>query len=152
VIIRRATAADAEQGATVLRRSIVELCHADHGGDPAAIAAWTANKTPHDWRAWLQRDDIALIVAVEDDRVLGVGLVSDRGEIRLNYVSPDARLRGVSKALLTHMERWARDRGVERMTLESSRTGERFYLASGYQRDAGEVLRMSKPFGDHPAT
>lgn len=40
-----ATAADADKGASLLRRSITDLCHIDLGGEPLAIEAWAANKT-----------------------------------------------------------------------------------------------------------
>lgn len=42
--IRKATYAEATEGIRVMRRSISELCTADHGGDKEAIAAWKANK------------------------------------------------------------------------------------------------------------
>jgi hypothetical protein len=44
--IRDAVADDAPAACQVLRRSIVELCAADHGDDPAILAQWLANKTP----------------------------------------------------------------------------------------------------------
>lgn len=43
-------------------------------------------------------------MAVEGGMILGVGAVTDKGEITLNYVSPDARFRGVSRALLGALE------------------------------------------------
>ena len=98
--IRKATHSDAEEGSLVLRRSIEELCHADHGGDPAIIAGWISNKTPAMWRTWVDQDAAELYVATEAGLILGVGMMNAKGEIMLNYVSPDARLRGVSKALL----------------------------------------------------
>ena len=46
-----------------------------------------------------------LLVAVENDVILAVGCVTNEGQITLNYVSPDARFRGVSTVLLTALER-----------------------------------------------
>jgi GNAT superfamily N-acetyltransferase len=50
----------------------------------------------------------------------------------LNYVSPDARFRGVSRALLAALERRAVERGNAHRTLASTATARRFYLANGY--------------------
>lgn len=130
--IRKAKLSDAIEASAVLRRSITELCQADHGGDPAKIAAWTANKTPDEWGTWLQQSDVAIYVAVLRNRIAGVGAVTSSGEIRLNYVSPEARHSGVSKALLARLEKDALALGNVRCTLQSTKTAYRFYLASGY--------------------
>jgi GNAT superfamily N-acetyltransferase len=58
--------------------------------------------------------------------------VTDAGEITLNYVSPDARFRAVSRALLAALERRAVERGNAHCTLASTATARRFYVANGY--------------------
>jgi GNAT superfamily N-acetyltransferase len=57
------------------------------------------------------------------------------GEIILNYVSPDARFRGISKALLQRVELQASDLGIPRITLQSSLTALRLYYSAGYRRN-----------------
>jgi GNAT superfamily N-acetyltransferase len=147
--VRSATRSDAIEGSAVLRRSITELCRADHGDDPQAIAAWIANKTPEEWLSWLEMP-VSLFVAEDAGRILGVGLLDQDDTIRLNYVAPEARWRGVSKALVAHMESEARRRGLSRCRLESTRTARAFYEAAGYRHDddPGEAnapcLRMVK--------
>jgi GNAT superfamily N-acetyltransferase len=151
--IRDAVAEDALAGCQVLRRSIVELCIADHRNDPAILGRWLGNKTPENFVSWVTQPDNSLLVAVEDGRILAVGSVSDAGRITLNYVSPDARFRGVSRALLGALEARAAARGNIRCTLSSTATARRFYLANGYVEDgppAGEFgtssgYPMSKP-------
>jgi GNAT superfamily N-acetyltransferase len=69
---------------------------------------------------------------VEDGTILAVGCVTDAGEITLNYVSPEARFRGVSRALLGALEARAIERGNSRCTLVSTETARRFYRANGY--------------------
>ena len=98
--IRDARDADADAACEVMRRSITELCTEDHCGDAKVLTAWLRNKQPEVFRGWLARADNSLMVATEDERILAVGSVTDRGEVTLNYVSPDARFRGVSRALL----------------------------------------------------
>lgn len=132
MIIRAATQFDADEGSILLRRSITELCHADHNGDPKAIAAWIANKTPENWRRWIYGGDSSLLVAVESGRLVGVGMIDTRGSILLNYVLPEARQQGVSKALLTHMECLARISQCDTCRLTSTRTAFLFYRSVGY--------------------
>jgi GNAT superfamily N-acetyltransferase len=132
VEIRDATAADAEAATEVMRRSITELCLADHNNDPQILGSWLANKKPEIFRSWLQQASQSYLVAVEDGRIVCVGGVTDGGLITLNYVSPDARFRGVSRAMVSALERRARDRGTLECMLASTATARRFYLARGY--------------------
>ena len=44
--VRAARLEDAEAAAHLLRRSIAELCQADHQDDPERLAGWLANKRP----------------------------------------------------------------------------------------------------------
>ena len=129
--IRRARPDDAEAACAVLRRSIVELCRADHQDDAATIAAWLANKTADNVRRW-----IALsydFVAVEQDRILGVAAMTPLGEVTLNYVSPDARFCGVSKALVRRLEQEAAELDVATVALQSTATALRFYESMGFR-------------------
>jgi GNAT superfamily N-acetyltransferase len=130
--IRDAVAADAPSACDVLRRSIVELCAADHRNDPKILSQWLANKRPYIIASWIAQPGNSLMVAVEAEKILAVGSVTDAGEITLNYVSPDARFRGVSRAMLAALERRAAERGNGACTLTSTATARRFYLANGY--------------------
>ncbi len=107
-IIREATAEDAAAVCEVLKRSILELCVADHRNDPAILARWLRNKTPEQVKEEIALLGNSVLAAVEDAAVLGVGLVTDTGEIGINYVSPDARFRGVSRAIMAALESRAR--------------------------------------------
>src|SRR5437762_11746829 len=110
--IRQAIAGDAEPASLMLRRSITELCTLDHENDPALLASWLANKTQEKFRGWVRSaDDFCFVAIAEDNAILGVGLLSKAGEIKLNYVSPDARFRGVSSALIEAMEAEAQGLG-----------------------------------------
>ena len=63
---------------------------------------------------------------------MGVGAALESGEITLNYVLPEARFLGVSKAVLNALEGHLRVNGTTRATLVSTRTAHRFYRAMGY--------------------
>jgi GNAT superfamily N-acetyltransferase len=151
--IREAVAEHAPAACDVIRRSITELCVADHGNDPTILMRWLGNKTPKIAASWIARVDNSLLVAVERDAIIAVGSVTDAGEITLNYVSPDARFRGVSRALLGALEARALERENPRSTLTSTQTARRFYTANGSVEErplagkfgtAGSYL-MSKP-------
>ena len=81
--IRDATPDDAEAACDVLRRSISELCVADHGNDAAILRDWLLNKTPEIVAGWATQPKNSLLVAVEGDAILAVGSVTDAGEITL---------------------------------------------------------------------
>jgi len=133
MLIRKARIDDAARACNVLRRSISELCGADHHGDPAILRRWLSNKTPAVVAGWIADPDNFALVAVEEDAVLAVGIVRHDGEITCNYVSPDARFRGVSKAMLAQLEATARDHGNDVCHLISTETAHRLYLSAGYE-------------------
>jgi GNAT superfamily N-acetyltransferase len=133
--IRNAGLGDAAAAAELLRRSITELCVADHRNDPAILAPWLRNKTPESLAAWIERPSNSVLVAVRTTTLLGIGIVTDQGEITLNYVSPDARFQGVTRALLAAMEARALARGNVAVALTSTVTARRFYLSAGYLDD-----------------
>jgi ribosomal protein S18 acetylase RimI-like enzyme len=133
--IRDAIPEDAPAACEVLRRSISELCGADHQNDPVILGRWLANKTPETVASWIRKPGNSVMVAVESDTILAVGCVTDAGEITLNYVSPDARFRGISHALLVALETKAQERGNKRCILLSTETANRFYESAGYVVD-----------------
>lgn len=130
--IRDAVPDEAAAACQVLRRSIAELCAADHQNDPALVAEWLSNKTPENVAAWIAHPRGSLLVAVQDGAILAVAMVTDAGHITLNYVSPEARFRGVTRAMLQALESRAAERGNTRCTLHRTQTARRFYLSAGY--------------------
>ena len=116
----------------VLMASIAELCSLDHGNDPAAIATWTANKTPDGVSAMLRNPQAELFVAEHDGAIAAVGCILGGREVGLNYVHPSHRFAGVSRALLAAMETVMQARGTTHAILESTATAHRFYLAQGW--------------------
>ena len=144
MLVRCARKEDARPAAEVVCRSITELCGDEYRGDAQVLARWLADKTPEDFRRWIGRADRSVCVAVgTDGRLAAVGMVAWRGEIVLNFVAPEARFLGISKALMAHMEDHLRARGAETVTLHGTHVARRFYLSLGYE----EVGRMVSRFG-----
>ncbi len=131
--IREARLEDADEACQVVRRSIAELCIADHRNEAVIRDRWLKNKTPASIASWISQPNSHVFVAVDDEgTILAVGAVTSVGEITLNYVSPDARFQGISRALLEQLEARARELGNSVCTLTSTATARRFYLSSGY--------------------
>jgi GNAT superfamily N-acetyltransferase len=129
--VRDAVPEDAAAACQVMRRSIAELCVADHRNDPEILQRWLSDKRPEIFVSWI-RPGNSLLVSVEGDQIIAVGCVTDVGEITLNYVLPDVRFRGVNSAMLGALEDRARGRGLRLCTLTSTESARRFYLARGY--------------------
>jgi GNAT superfamily N-acetyltransferase len=147
VEIRDAAPEDAASACRVLRESISQLCVADHRNDPVILNAWLANKTPEIVAGWARQNGSSLLLAVEGDAVLGVGAVTDAGEITLNYVAPNARFRGVSRVLLRALEARAVERGNKRCTLTSTETAHRYYRSAGYIDDGAPTGKFGTAGG-----
>ncbi len=153
--VRQARATDTAAACAVLRRSITELCAADHGNDPQFLGRWLANKTVENVAAWIADPDSIVYVAVDDEAIVGVASLKRTGLITLNYVSPDARFQGVSKALLAQIEQTAATLGLTQCSLASTKTALRFYRSAGYsaQQNDGSTwgTPMSKAIAEPPA-
>ena len=131
--IRPAVAADAEPGCALVRRSIVELCTPDHGGDRLTLEGWLANKTPENMRHWITRPGMNCLIAEIGGAMAGVGVVADHGEVLLAYVDPAFRFRGVTASLLVRMEALAAEKHADRMSLTTTDTAYHFFLERGYK-------------------
>jgi hypothetical protein len=139
IAVRHAADADVDAMSDVLVASITVLCVEDHGNRPEAVSGWLANKTPDGVRKMLANPHATLFVAEIDGVVAAVGCIFDSREIALNYVSPEHRFSGVSKALLEAMELAL---GPGPATLSSTVTAHRFYRRMGWT-DTGDVERFA---------
>jgi GNAT superfamily N-acetyltransferase len=138
--IRAARAQDAEAIVDVWKRSIVELCVEDHRNDPAILNAWLENKTPQTVLRWLTSSENAVLVPVERNSIVGVGLVRRNGELEVCYVAPEATARGVGTKLLEALEHAAKKWGVSEISLKSTATARRFYQRRGYMEASRPIV------------
>ena len=136
ITLRHAVPDDADVVVDILRALVFDLCFADHNNVSELITFRLANKTTSNVRTWIEGAGFSVITE-EQGRPVGVGMVTPSGEITLNYVTPDARFRGVSKAILAALKNHLHQEGGSRVTLSSTQTAHSFYVAAGYV-DKGE--------------
>ena len=132
ITVRPASEADAVAACDVLRRSIRELCVADHGHDEQVLSAWLGNKIPDNVRAWITSAASFSVVAVDGSGVRGFGLIQRGGEIQMCYLVPEVQYRGAGKLMLRALEEQAARWGLNDVFLTSSVTAKRFYERNGY--------------------
>ena len=84
-------------------------------------------------------------MATKNEHFLAVDLVTDLGEIALNYVGPDTRFCSVSKLFLKALERRAVERGCTLCNLNSTEIARRFYLSNSFAErvpPAGRIVQI----------
>jgi N-acetylglutamate synthase-like GNAT family acetyltransferase len=80
-----------------------------------------------------------VVVAEETGAILGVAAMNNSGKITLNYVSPDARFRGVSTAIMQRLEAQARALGLRECVLETTQNGAPGLPELGLCQERGEL-------------
>ena len=97
-------------------------------------------------------EDAATHVAAFDEpkRLVGVGRLQhvegQLGRVRYMAVEPDCRSRGVGQAILSQLERLARQQRMNAIVLDAREHAVRFYLKNGYVVTGDSYFL----FGEHP--
>lgn len=141
--IRIALSTDACAACNVLRRSITECCVVDHRNEPAILEAWLGNKTPQMVTSWFTSATNFSVLAFEGGELVGVALLTRAGKLALCYLLPEARGRGIGKALLERIEAQAADWDIKAVQLHSTATAAEFYASRGYTRSGN----VRSPYG-----
>lgn len=132
IAVRRAVAADIAAMSAVMTASVAELCAADHHDDPDNIARWVSNRTPDGVARMMARPGHRFFIAERDGDLAAVGAVDAAAMVMFNYVAPWHRFRGVSHALMSHLEQVLKADGHGEARLVSTTTAHRFYLDRGW--------------------
>ena len=154
---------------TLVVREATPVEHTEAGRVTAEAYREFVRPGDDDWERYLARiadvgsraDRTTVLVAVEDGRVLGSltleleGRVRDEDDeehrplapgeahIRMLGVDPNARARGVARAMMAEAERTARDAGKTTMTLHTTarmRAAQAMYERLGYERTEDRVF------------
>ena len=130
--IREATISDADAACTVLRRSIIECCVEDHKNLPDILSVWLQNKTPQNIASLFASIENISIVAIMNENIVGIGMITPKGELALCYILPEVRFSGVGRSLLHAMEAQALKLGLGEIYLSSTATAKCFYERNGF--------------------
>ena len=87
----------------------------------------------------LANPEIVMFVAELDGAVAAVGAISRSGEVALNYVAPQSRFRGVSRAVLARLEAELVLLGFAEARLEATATALQFYQSAGWLPDGPQA-------------
>ena len=142
VTVRLAEPGDADAAIEVVRRSIRDLCVADHKNDPETLTAWLANKTSQNFLAWLSNPENFCVIAESDSQMLGVGVLRRDGEILLFYLAPGAQRQGIGTKIHDALERQAIHWELKSLHLDSTALACAFYEALGYRSIGPPVRRF----------
>lgn len=142
ISIRRATLADAGIIHRIIERSIRIGCALDHRNNAQRVSAWVEQHNAEQLSFWLVDSRVYLSIALLQDKPVGVGMASARGDITLCHVQPECFRRGIGRALIDDLEGWLRILGVSHASLNSTRTGEAFYRHLGYREIAPAALHQ----------
>jgi GNAT superfamily N-acetyltransferase len=149
-----------------LRR--VEVAPPTGLAEPLALleeALRDGDRVPEDFadrlRKAVEAGDLEVLAARAEDQMLGVVLLAYRLNVSAGgrfasvedlYVRPEARRRGVGRALLEAVDGLCAERGISYVEVQvEDREAEPFYAALGYEPDTGvRVLSRSLPISDGP--
>jgi putative acetyltransferase len=117
---------------SIHKLSIFSLCR-DYYTEQE-MKAWTDRLTPELFDEGMKDENNFGVVAVAANIVIGYGFfnVSDR-ELRALYVLPQYAGQGAGRLIMFQLESLAREKGIGRMTLQSTGNAVGFYKKLGYQ-------------------
>jgi GNAT superfamily N-acetyltransferase len=95
------------------------------------IESVAQNFSPRHIRTLLGNRDV--VVALIGARVVGTASL-DGDVVRTVFVAPDGQGKGVGRSLMQELERRARSKGMEKLSVPSSITAEPFYAKLGFAR------------------
>ncbi|WP_180007547.1 MULTISPECIES: GNAT family N-acetyltransferase [unclassified Acinetobacter] len=128
-MIREAQIQDIPEIIHVIHNSI-RSCIQDHQRNESVIQTWLEEANQSNILMWMLYNDSW--VYVSDNRVVGFILVSDQGQILLNYICPERQYQGIGKALLLNMIHCVRKKNITEISLESTHTALAFYQKYGF--------------------
>jgi putative acetyltransferase len=141
VVVREMRSEEARTFLEIHRAAVRDIAARDYPS--FVIETWAPPITEERLNRFLvNRDGEIRLLAFIGAEPVGIGAIVVAGaELRACYVSPSATRRGVGTALVSRIERIAREHGLDHLELESSVTAEPFYAALGYEIvNRGEYL------------
>ena len=147
--IRPAQDDDAADISAVIIRALRDTNAKDYTDE--IIARVEQNFSPDAVLALMARRTV--FVATIGNHVVGTASL-DGSAVRTVFVAPDVQARGIGKLLMAEVERIARERDIQVLTVPSSVTAETFYARLGFKavRDSyhgdERTIIMERPLDD----
>ena len=82
-------------------------------------------------------------VMIERNEIVGFLSMEKDGYLNRLYTHKSHIGKGIASALLEDAEHWARENGIARMCLDSSKTAEGFYLKMGFSENGISVMERN---------
>jgi len=127
ITIRPAHEDDADAISGVILRALRETNAKDYADE--IIARIGRSFSPEAVRELIAKRTV--FVALDGNRVVGTASL-DGSVVRTVFVAPDVHARGIGKLLMGEVERTARGRNIQALTVPSSITAESFYAKLGF--------------------
>ena len=145
VNVRQMRSEEAQSFLEVLRAAVRGIAARDY--PPSIVESWAPLPITDEAieRVLANPEKELRIVAEVNGEIVGIGaIVIETSELRACYVAPKAARMGIGSALVSEIERIAREHGVTCLHLDSSITAEPFYRALGYEvQESGEHILSS---------
>ncbi len=137
-IVRKAEARDSRDMYEAHQRSIREICSNEY--TPEQIHAWAGFEySPTHWPETIQKDSVWVIEI--NGKAHGFGHFTQQnmieGEVSGLYFSPDAKGLGAGRIIIEKMLNFAKERGLEKVKLSSTKTSKNFYKRMGFVEVVG---------------
>jgi len=129
---RRAVAKDAKTISRLVCNTIRKVNSKDY--NQKQISAWVKNNTAKQIKEKIQQRR-PFFVITDHHRIVGVSsLKLEKNEMSALYVKQSELQRGFGSVLLKFVEKYAKNHGIKKLTINSSITASNFYKAKGYQK------------------
>lgn len=110
----------------------------------AWIKPWHDEKAPtRDGRTFAQKiTEQYFIAAVINNSITGFASVEDNGYLDFMYVHKDHQRKGIAKALLAELERYAKEKNIKEINAVVSHTARGFFEKHGWEKIREEVVEV----------
>lgn len=122
--------ADLPEVAEVFRLAIEVLTEEDYSEDQRI--AWMGRAEDEEAFGGRLTAGLTLVVAGEEEGVVGFGSLKDNSHIDMLFTRPDFIRQGVATLIMDALERLATARGAKMLTVDASDTAQPFFAARGY--------------------
>ena len=139
-MIRPAQIQDISQILQVIHNSI-RSCIQDHQRHEPSIQQLLESKTQHSLLMSMHYND-SWVYTIQE-RVVGFIMISDQGEIIMNYVASEAQKQGIGAALMQNIIELIKPKKLAGITIHSTHTAKDFYLKQGFKVTAQSTATIS---------